>query len=40
MALLPSNKQTAGMTTMVDLTNLVKFKGLELVTGVAITIDS
>ena len=40
MALLPSNKQTAGMTTMVDLTNVVKFQGLELVTGVAITIDS
>jgi|TARA_R110000772_G_scaffold81838_1_gene173886 hypothetical protein len=39
-ALLPSNKQSAGMVTMVDLTNGVKFEGLELVTGVAITIDS
>jgi hypothetical protein len=40
IALLPSNKQTAGLTTLVDLTHSVKFKGLELVTGVAITIDS
>jgi hypothetical protein len=39
-ALLPSNKQSAGMVVMVDLTSGTKIEGLAGVTGVAITIDS